>query len=188
MEIEVSAEAKDKRLNRWVAMTVVVLSVFMGLGNIKDGNIVQNMAQAKADSVDHWAQYQATKTKIHINETARAELVVLATTPAARAAADGAIAGLDRDIAKYRAEVPVLAKQAQGFADRYDALNVHDDQFDASEALIATAISMAAVAALAESFWLLVAGWVFGSFGLFMGVCGFAGWAFHPDVLSNVLG
>jgi hypothetical protein len=188
MEIEVSAEAKDKRLNRWVAITVVILSVFMGLGNIKDGNIVQNMAQAKADSVDHWAQYQATKTKIHINETARAELIVLAATPAARAAADGAIAGLDRDIAKYRAEVPILAKQAQGFADRYDALNIHDDQFDASEALIATAISMAAVAALAESFWLLVAGWVFGSFGLFMGVCGFAGWAFHPDVLSNFLG
>ena len=52
MEIEVSAEAKDKRLNRWVAITVVALSVFMGLGNIKDGNIVQNMAQAKADSVD----------------------------------------------------------------------------------------------------------------------------------------
>ena len=31
MEIEVSAEAKDKSLNRKVAITVVVLSVFMGL-------------------------------------------------------------------------------------------------------------------------------------------------------------
>lgn len=188
MEIETKKESGNSTLNNLVAATVVVLSVFMAVCNIKDGNIVQNMAQAKADSVDHWAQYQATKTKIHINETARAELVVLSTTPAARAAAASAIAGLDRDITKYRAEVPVLAKQAQGLADRYDALNVHDDQFDASEALIATAISMAAVAALAESFWLLVAGWVFGSFGLFMGVCGFAGWAFHPDVLSNFLG
>ena len=47
---------------------------------------------------------------------------------------------------------------------------------------------MAAVAALAESFWLLAAGWAFGAFGLFMGVCGFAGWAFHPDVLSSFLG
>ena len=188
MEIEVSAEAKDKRLNRLVAITVVVLSVFMGLGNIKDGNIVQNMAQAKADSVDRWGEYQATRTKIHINEAARDEIAVLATTPAARAAADKAMARIDHDIAKYAAEAPALAKQAQGFADRYDAYNVHDDQFDASEALISTAISMAAVAALAESFWLLAAGWVFGGFGLFMGLCGFAGWAFHPDVLSNFLG
>ena len=188
MEIEVSAEAKDKRLNRWVAITVVALSVFMGLGNIKDGNIVQNMAQAKADSVDRWGEYQATKTKLHIAETARDEMVVLAATPGAKAAAGAAIVRLDGKIAKYTREAPALAKQAQGFADRYDALNVHDDQFDASEAALSTAISMAAVAALAESFPLLFAGWAFGSFGLFLGLCGFAGWGFHPDVLSTVLG
>lgn len=188
MEVEVSAEAKDKRLNRWVAITVVILSVFMGLGNIKDGNIVQAMAQAKADSVDRWGEYQATRTKVHITETARAEMRVLATGPASRTAAQAEIARLDADLAKYAAETPALAKRAQGFADQYDALNVHDDQFDASEALIATAISMAAVAALSESFWLLIAGWAFGACGLFMGVCGFTGWAFHPDVLSNFLG
>lgn len=188
MEIEVSAEAKDKRLNRLVAITVVILSVFMGLGNIKDGNIVQNMAQAKADSVDRWGEYQATRTKIHIAQTARAEMVVLSGMAGARAAATAAIAGFDRDIARYAVEAPALARQARGYADAYDAYNVHDDQFDASEALIATAISMAAVAALAESFWLLAAGWAFGAFGLFMGLCGFAGWAFHPDVLSTFLG
>ena len=188
MEIEVSAEAKDKRLNRLVAITVVILSVFMGLGNIKDGNIVQNMAQAKADSVDRWGEYQATRTKAHIAETARAEMLVLAATPGAKAAADVAIARLDGEIAKYTREAPLLAKQAQGFADRYDALNVHDDQFDASDAALSTAISVAAVAALAESLPLLIAGWVFGAFGLFMGLCGFAGWPFHPDVLSTFLG
>lgn len=188
MDIEVSAEAKDKRLNRLVAVTVVILSVVMGLGNIKDGNIVQNMAQAKADSVDRWGEYQATRTKLHIAETARGEMVVLAATPGATAAATVAIVRLDGEIAKYRAEGPALAKQAQGFADRYDALNVHDDQFDASDAALSTAISVAAVAALAESFPLLVAGWVFGAFGLFMGLCGFAGWGFHPDVLSTFLG
>lgn len=189
MEVELSAEAKDKRLNRAVAITVVILSVTMGLGNIKDGNIVQAMAQAKADSVDHWGEYQATKTKIHIAQTARAELAVIAASnPAAQAAAAPAIARLDADLRKYGAEAPVLAKQAQGFADRYDALNVHDDQFDASEALISTAISVAAVSALVESFQLLALAWVFGGFGLFLCVCGFAGWGFHPDVLSNFLG
>jgi hypothetical protein len=41
MDIDVGAEAKDKQLNRRVAITVVVLSVFAGLRDIKDGNVVQ---------------------------------------------------------------------------------------------------------------------------------------------------
>ena len=52
MELELSAEAKDKRLNRLVSITVVILSVATGMGNIKDGNIVQAMSQAQAASLD----------------------------------------------------------------------------------------------------------------------------------------
>ena len=74
MEVEVSAEAKDKRLNRLVAITVVVLSVFMGLCNIKDGNIVQAMQQAQSASVDAWNEYQATRTKQHVAEASRLQI------------------------------------------------------------------------------------------------------------------
>jgi hypothetical protein len=185
MEIEVSAEAKDKRLNRRVAVTVVVLSVFSGLCNIKDGNIVQAMQQAQAASVDRWNQYQATRTKLHLAETSRVQIATLAANPAVAASA---LQGLDRDIAKYRAEAPGLAGEAKQQSALYDALNVHDDQFDASDAATATAISIAAVAALAESSWLLYVSWAFGTFGLFMGLCGFAGWGFHPGLLSTLLG
>jgi hypothetical protein len=184
MEIELSAEAKDKRLNNLVAITVVVLSVATGLGNIKDGNIVQGMAQAQANSLDRWNEYQATRTKLHIVETAWAQLA--AAQPSA--SIQKAIAAFDADAAKYKAESPKLAEEAKGFADQYDALNVHDDQFDAAEASLATAISIAAVAALTESWVPLVAAWVIGGFGLFMTICGFAGWPFHPDVLSTLLG
>lgn len=190
MEIEVSAEAKDRRLNRLVAVTVVVLSVFTGVCNIKDGNLVQAMQQAKADSVDTWGEYQATRTKLHVASSARDEIAVIA----AGANAEGqerarqADAALGAQIAKYGRAAPELAAKAKGFSDQYDALNVHDDQFDASEGLISAAISMAAVAALTESFALLAGSWAFGAFGMFMGICGFARLAFHPDVLSNFLG
>jgi hypothetical protein len=187
MEIEVSAEAKDKRLNRLVAMTVVILSVFMGVSNIKDGNIVQAMAQAQANAIDRWGEYQATRTKTHVAEAARTEIAILSGAhPSPEASA--AVAKFDANIARYEREAPQLASQARGYSDQYDALNIHDDQFDASEAAIATAISMAAVAALAESFWLLIGAWAFGAFGLFVGICGFAGWGFHPDLLSTLLG
>ena len=43
---------------------------------------------------------------------------------------------------------------------------------------------MAAVAALTENMIVLVVAWVFGAAGVFMGVCGFAGWPFHPDLLN----
>jgi len=189
MEIEVSAEAKDKRLNRAVAITVVTLSVVMGLGNIKDGNIVQAMDQAKADSVDSWNEYQAIKTKTHIARTARMQIAVLAmSAPAAATLARPAIASLDADMKRYATEAPAMADKARQLAANYDALNVHDDQFDASEALLSTAISIAAVAALVESTWVLAGAWLFALCGLAMSVCGFAGLAFHPDWLSTVLG
>jgi hypothetical protein len=184
MEVELSAEAKDKRINRLVALTVVILSVATGLGNIKDGNIVQAMAQAQANSLDRWNEYQATRTKLHIVETARAQLAA----PAPSVAVQKTLTGFDADAARYRVESPKLAQEAKGFAGDYDALNVHDDQFDAAEASLTTAISIAAVAALTESWVPLIASWVFGAFGLFLTVSGFAGWPFHPDVLSTLLG
>ncbi len=183
MEVEISAEAKDKRINRLVAISVVIFSVAVGLGNIKDGNIVQGMAQAQANSLDRWNEYQSARTKLHIVETARAQL---AATGGAGAAS--VITKFDGDAAKYSAESPKLAKEAQGFSDQYDALNVHDDQFDAAEASLATAISIAAVAALTESWAPLIASWIFGGFGLFMTICGFAEWPFHPDILVTILG
>jgi hypothetical protein len=184
MEVELSAEAKDKRINRWVALSVVIFSVATGLGNIKDGNIVQAMAQAQANSLDRWNEYQATRTKLHIVETARAQLAAAPASPAVQKA----LSGLDADAQKYRSESPGLARDAKGFADQYDELNVHDDQFDAAEASLTTGISIAAVAALTESWAPLIASWVFGVFGLLMTTCGFAGWGFHPDILSNLLG
>ena len=54
IDTDVPAEGSNKRLNNMVAVTVVLLSVFLGLCNIKDGNIVQAMTQAKADSLDTW--------------------------------------------------------------------------------------------------------------------------------------
>ena len=152
MEVEVSAEAKDKRINRLVAITVVVLSVFMGLGNIKDGNIVQAMAQAQANSLDRWNEYQATRTKLHIAEGAR---TTIARWPARsrRRRPPRRSRRSTPNIARYKREAPSSRSEARGFADQYDALNVHDDQFDAAEASLATAISIAAVAALTES-WL----------------------------------
>jgi hypothetical protein len=188
MDIEIGAEAKDKRFNRRVAITVVALSIFMGLCGVKDGNIVQAMQQAQSSGVDTWGEYQATKTKLHIDETALAQTRFLALAGGDRTAAVAAEAlRLNTEIAKYRVEIPNLKARAEGFQAQYDALNVHDDQFDASDALISIAVSIAAVAALVEVPAALWASWGFGALGVIMGLAGFLGWSLHSAFLSKLL-
>lgn len=174
MEIEISAEAKSRRLNRAVAVTVVACSVFMGLANIRDNNLVQAMQEAKSDAVDTWNEYQATKIKQHINEVALA-----------RGPADPA---LQAAAAKYRSEAPALQKKAQGFDARYDAINIHDDQFDASDGLLSIAVSLAAVAALVELPLVLFIAWAFAALGFVFGIAGFTESSFHPAILGAIVG
>jgi hypothetical protein len=186
MEDELPEGGRDRALNRLVAVTVVILSVFMAVANIKDNNLVQAMQLAKSDAIDTWSEYQATRTKAHIVETAKAEMALIAGEAPA-AAARTALVSMDVEAAKYAAETPRLKAEAQADDAQYDALNVHDDQFDMSDALISIAVSLAAVAALAETRWLLFAAWGFGGFGLVMGIAGFAGWTIHPDMLASFL-
>jgi hypothetical protein len=177
MEIELDARAKDQRLNRMVALTVVGLSIFMGLCQVKDGNIVQAMEQAQSNSVDRWGEYQATRTKLHIDETALAQVRVNPALAAEQVR-------LQAQIAKYQEETPKLRAQAVGFQAQYDALNVHDDQFDASDAATGIAVAVAAVAAVSDSFAALVVAWLFGGFGVFMGLAGFLGLALKSPLAS----
>jgi hypothetical protein len=186
MEVEVSAEAKDKRLNARVAITVVVLSVFMGLANVKDGNIVQAMDLAQSNAVDRWNEYQATRIKHHVDEAALGQLKALGVAGSAPAAVEEA--RLSAEMAKYAREEPGLRTEAQALQGQYDALNVHDDQFDAAEALISIAISLAAVAALTDSALALYVGWAFGAGGMVMGLAAFLGLNLHLEVLSRLLG
>ena len=188
MDIEIGAEAKDKSFNRRVAITVVALSIFMGLCGVKDGNIVQAMQQAQSSGVDTWGEYQATKTKLHIDETALAQARFLALDGGKSAGAVQAeMLRLNTEIAKYKAEIPALKTQAEGFQAQYDALNVHDDQFDAADALISIAVSIAAVAALVEVPVALWASWGFGVLGVIMGLAGFLGWSLHSAFMSKLL-
>jgi len=99
-----------------------------------------------------------------------------------------AVAGMDAQIAKYRTEAPRLRRAAQTDEARYNALNVHDDQFDMADALISIGVSLAAVAALAESRPLLGVCWLAGGLGVLFGIAGFAGWSLHPDALAALLG
>jgi hypothetical protein len=60
---EAVENAEKSRLNSAVAVLVALSATFVALCNVKDGNVVQAMAQAQAGAVDQWAYYQSKSTK-----------------------------------------------------------------------------------------------------------------------------
>ena len=189
MDTDVKTEGDDKKLNNWVAATVVILSVFMAVCNIKDNNIGQAMAKAKADAVDSWAEYQAARLKLHVDENGLAHLKLLETAGNFdKALGTKQAAEYEADIKKYEARSKETREKAENFEKEYDRLNFRDDQFDMSEAFLSIAVALAAVAALVDKFWLLYVAWGSGAFGMFFGVCGFAGLGFRPEWLALFLG
>src|ERR1043166_7646618 len=184
-----SAKREDKRLNDLVAVTVVLLTVFMAITKTKDDNINQAMTKAKADAVDAWAEYQFARVKLHVDENGLNQLRLLESAGGVdKALAAKQAAEYEADIKKYEARSTETRAKAEGFEAEYNRLNFRDDQFDMSDVFLSIAVAVSAGAALVDSFALLYFAWGSGAIGLIFGVAGFAGWNFRPEWLAQMLG
>ncbi len=170
-------ETSDRTLNRMVAVTVVALSVMMAVGNIKDGNIVQNMQADQASRIDLWNEYQATKIKAHLSEDTAATLTSLGKSADVPTAAAG----------RYRKEADALSTRAKAAEADYDVQGRRDDQCDLAEGFNSIALAVSGIAALIESRKLLAIGWIAAAAGLLFLVAGFAELPIHPDALVAFL-
>jgi hypothetical protein len=183
---------ETSRLNTVVAALVALLATIMAVGNIKDGNIVQAMQQAQSNRVDAWSFYQAKSTKGHLAESIRDQLQLQhelnpSANPEARALLDKKIAFYQAQVAKYEKEKAEIQRQAKGYEEEYDRLNVHDDQFDMAEAGLNVAIALLGISALTRRWWLVWIAVAFASFGVLMDAAGFLGWALHPNMVAKWL-
>jgi hypothetical protein len=188
---ETIESARSSRLNTAVAVMVSISATFVALANVKDGNIVQAMAQAQANSVDAWSYYQAKGTKQHFAEGMVDQLALQRETlaqPEARAAYDRKIAEYEGKVKLYETEKQKIKDSAEGFQREYDRLNFHDDQFDMAEASLSLSIALFGVTALTQKRWLFAVGALFAAFGVVLGVSGFLGYNVHPNFLAKLLG
>jgi hypothetical protein len=87
----------------------------------------------------------------------------------------------------YETDKLAIEKTAQGHKAEYDRLNFHDDQFDMAEALMSISIALFGITALTQRRWLLVTAGVFAGLGALMGLAGFLGLSFHPNLLASLL-
>ena len=190
---EVPKPEPESPLNSRVAILVAMAATLMAIGNIKDGNIVQAMAQVQAKSVNAWSFYQAKSTKqILAGNMAEQLSIQLQLTPGIksdlRQPIEAEITRYKSEAARYEQEKAEIKKQAEGFQAEYERLNIHDDQFDMSEACFSVSIALAGVTALTRKQWLLTFAVSMAAIGIVLELAGFLGWAFHPEWLAKLLG
>jgi hypothetical protein len=189
--VDKAQEASDRLVNL-IGALVAVLATVMAVFNIKDGNIVQAMAQAQARSVNTWAYFQAKSTKQSLAEGMLDQLTLEREHGASQMSEASTL--LDKKIEFYRerldrytGEKEAIKKQAEAFEQEYDQLNYHDDQFDIAEAGITVAIAVLGIAMLSRRKWLVWFALVFATLGLASGIAGFVGGDFHLDVIAKML-
>src|SRR5262249_14162304 len=139
--------------------------------------------------IDNYNWYQARNVREEVLKATAAQmhLQALAQPPAVRAEYEKQAAKFD-DLAKDQEQKKAKQKEDADNADkRYDALNLHDDQFDLSAALLAVAISLLALTSLTQKRWLFGVAMIPTFFGVLMGLAGLLGWRIHPDTISSWL-
>ena len=181
--IQESIERADKsRINSLVALFVAITATFMALCNVKDGNIVQSMEQAQANKIDAWSYFQAKSTKESIAENT---IQVLSMQ---NAAANGAVIKKYQDnIARYEKEKAEIKTQAENYQKEYDAINLFDDQFDMTDALLTISIAMFGITSLTQKKWLLYFAGAVSLTGIILGIAAFMSISLHSDLISKIL-
>jgi DNA repair ATPase RecN len=193
-QIQESAEqARESRMNGLIAFFVALVATFMALCNVKDGNVVQAMQQAQSKSVDMWAYYQAKGTKQNIAENTadlmQAQVEMSSSLkPEQRSAIEKRIADQKALAKRYGQEKEQIKQEADQAGKDYDALNVHDDQFDLAEACLSVSIALAGITALTKKRWLFGMASVLAGIGILYGLSGFFHWKMHSDLMAKLLG
>ncbi len=175
--------AGKNKINSMVAVMVAITATFMALCNVKDGNVVQAMSQAQANALNAWSYFEAKSTKQAIAENSL-ELLKLQHIPQS----ESAIKNYEEKINRYEKEKTTIKAQAESYQKDYDAINLFDDQFDMTDALLTISIAMLGITSLTQKKWLLYFAGGVSIIGIILGLAAFIKISLHSDIVSKILG
>ena len=176
-------QGNKSKINSRVALFVAITATFMALCNVKDGNVVQSMSQAQAHNIDAWSYFQAKSTKQAIAENSLELLKVQNLT-----ANETLIKKYTDQINRYEKEKTEIKAQAEGFQKEYDDINLFDDQFDMTDALLTISIAMLGITSLTQKKWLLYFSSMVSLLGIILGLAAFMKISLHSNFISKILG
>lgn len=180
-------QSDNDRFNNRVALTVAILATAIALFTIKAGNIAEAMAQAQAERNNGWAWYQAVRVREDMATYRLADLDRILRsdlTPAEAEITTAERAAQREEVGRIRERLAETSDRAQSAEAAYMTLNALGDQFDLSEALLAIAITLLAVAALSHAVWLYWFAWLPGAVGIVLGAFAMANRALPLGALT----
>lgn len=183
--------AGESKLNSKIAIFVAITATFMAICNIKGGNIVQNMSKAQSKAVNGWSYFQSKSTKQNLTESTIDLLTVeMSATkdPAVKKEIENKLSKLKDKVDRYEKEKAEIKASAEGFEKSYDDMNIFDDQFDMTEAMLSIAIAMYGLSALTQKKKLFYFALGLSVFGFILGMSAFMGISLHSDFIANILG
>ena len=180
---ETIEQSGNNKINSRVALFVAITATIMALCNVKDGNIVQAMSQAQAHAIDSWSYFQAKSTKQSIAENSL-EILKLQKLPGS----DELIKKYEAQITRYDKEKAEIKTQAEGYQKEYDDINLFDDQFDMTDALLTISIAMFGISSLTQNKKLLYFASAVSLTGIIFGLAAFLKISLHSDFVSKILG
>ena len=175
-EAERVERKREQKLKNVVALTIALLATFAGLCKVKAENVAQAMQKTESERVNQYMWYQARNIREEVLSAAAAQMKAgtAGVAPAARSAWEKQTADFEQLANEQKTKQKKQLEDAEKADKTYEALNVHDDQFDAADAFFSIAITLLALTALTGSWPLYfvaliptVAGFVMGSAGLF---------------------
>jgi len=164
-EIEVPKSDSSNALEVCVGIAVVLLATFLGICNVKAGNISQKLIAKQSKVTSNWAWYQARNI--------RADVYGLGNEPGKQAA----------QVEKMEA----LSLETRALEKEIEELNALDDQFDLCEAGLAVGLALFGVTALMKRWWMLVFAMIPATGGVFMGIAGFCGISTDHPFTKSIL-
>ncbi len=176
-------------IDSFVGLMVVLIATFIGVCNVKDDNIVQQMQLKQVERNDNWAWFQARNIRQAVYEGVAVELSIPMPneTPEIKKLRE-AKSEEYRKKAESQEKKSGEQKAAAELAEKeYNELNDKDDQFDLCDATLALSLALMGVTALTKKWWLFYLALVPASFGFIMGLAGFCGWDTNFAIIKAII-
>lgn len=183
-------EKSNNDLNSKIAIIVAVTATFLALCSIKASNIVQNMSKDQSASVNMWAYFQAKSTKQNLTENAIELLKIqkgLAEKPVVKKNIDEQIRVYEEKVLRYEKEKEEIKMQAESHEKNYERLNVFDDQFDMTEAILSISIALFGLSALTKKRSLFYFAISLSLLGFILGLTAFINLPIQSEFVSSML-
>jgi Domain of unknown function (DUF4337) len=188
-DIEAPERGGDPFTNR-VALTIAILASFIAFGAIKSGNVAEAMQQAQAERNNGWAWYQAVRVRedMATYELSHLERLSRTAPPEEQARLAPDIVKQQAEIERIRSRLAETKTRAETAEKDYARLNLLGDHYDLSDALMAIAITLMAVATLSAVHWLYWFGLIPATAGIVFGVAAMVQRPFNMQMLFAWLG